>query len=268
MALENRHPLPYRGVYDDKKQVVFTRHHAPPKMPSILVLPLVAHERPLGTLVLGSRRRGAFGEAVRGTLEILASHMAVSLEGARMVKRLEELATTDGLTGLFNKRAMLEIAEQKIAAARRHRRSLAVLVLDIDHFKKVNDTYGHDAGDVVIKGLGQILARERRTTDAVARFGGEEFVVICDETDERGASLLAERVRVELENTTFTVAPAEGSHEPRSIKVTCSVGIGIYPASGTSWDALFKAADTALYASKQGGRNRVSVFGSRAESAA
>jgi diguanylate cyclase (GGDEF)-like protein len=253
MALENRHPLPYRGAYDERKQVVFTRHILPPAMPSILVLPLVAHERPLGTLVLGSRRRGAFGETVRGTLEVLASHMAVSLEGARMVKRLEDLATTDGLTGLLNKRAMLEIADAKIAAAKRFGRSLAVLVTDIDHFKRVNDTYGHDVGDVIIKGLGDILRRAKRTTDAVARFGGEEFVVICEETDEKGALLLAERVREELERTTF-LPDANGG-----VRVTCSIGVATFPASGAPWDALFMAADTALYASKQGGRNRTSV---------
>ncbi len=253
MALENRHPLPYRGAYDERRQVVFTRHITPPAMPSILVLPLVAHERPLGTLVLGSKRRGAFGESVRGTLEVLASHMAVSLEGARMVKRLEDLATTDGLTGLFNKRAMLEIAESKINAAKRFGRHLAVLVADIDHFKRVNDTYGHDVGDVIIRGLGDVLRRAKRNTDSVARFGGEEFVVICEETDEKGAVLLAERVREELEKTSF-VAGAD------RVKVTCSIGVATFPAAGASWEALFKSADTALYASKQGGRNRTTVF--------
>ncbi len=254
MALENRHPLPYRGAYDEKKQVVFTRHITPPSMPSILVLPLVAHDHPLGTLVLGSKKRGAFGEAVRGTLEVLASHMAVSLEGARMVRRLEELATTDGLTGLLNKRAMLDVAEQKIAAAKRFGRSLSVLVTDIDHFKKVNDNHGHDVGDVIIKGLGDILRRAKRTTDSVARFGGEEFVIICEETDEKGAMLLAERVREELERTTFVA-----SEDGKSVKVTCSIGIATFPSAGASWEQLFKAADTALYASKQGGRNRTTL---------
>lgn len=270
MALENRHPLPYRGQFDDKKQIVFTRHITPPKMPSLFVLPLAAHDRPLGTLVLGSRRRGAFGESVRGTLEVLASHMAVSLEGARMMKRLEELATTDSMTGLLNKRAMLDVAEHKIAASRRFGRQLAVLVTDIDHFKKVNDTYGHDVGDVIIKGLGEILRRAKRTTDAVARFGGEEFVLICEETDERGAMLLAERVRTELQKTTFFAGPAEGSTEQRTLSVTCSIGIATYPAAGTTWETLFKAADTALYVSKQGGRNRTTVHvpGPKSERAA
>ena len=253
MVLQNRHSLPYRGEYDDKRQIVFTRRLAPPPMPSIVVLPLVAQDRPLGTLVLGSRRRGVFNDAARSTLEVLASHMAVSLANARMLRRLEELATMDGLTGLLNKRAMLEVAEQKLLAARRFHRRLAVVVADIDHFKNINDTYGHDMGDVVIKGLGTILRQAKRTTDAVARFGGEEFVLICEETDARGAMLLAERVREELGKTTF-------HHGSGSVSVTCSLGVATFPEAGTTWEELFKAADGALYASKRGGRNRSTVW--------
>ncbi|WP_437812103.1 sensor domain-containing diguanylate cyclase [Sorangium sp. So ce1078] len=257
MVLQNRHPLPYRGEYDEKRQVVFTRRVTPPSMPSIIVLPLVVHDRPLGTLVLGSRRRAAFTDSVRSTLEVLASHMAVSLSNARMMRRLEELATMDGLTGLLNKRAMLEVADQKITAARRFSRRLSVLVTDIDHFKKVNDTYGHDVGDVIIKGLGDVLRRAKRTTDAVARFGGEEFVVICEETDARGAMLLAERVREELGRTTFHAA---GSGGPVQCQVTCSIGIATYPEAGSTWEELFKAADESLYVSKRSGRNRSTAW--------
>ncbi|HEY4119681.1 MAG TPA: sensor domain-containing diguanylate cyclase [Byssovorax sp.] len=252
MVLQNRHPLPYRGEYDAARQIVFTRKVAPPQMPSIVVLPLVVHERPLGTLVLGSRRRAAFHEAARGALEVLASHMAVSLSNARMLRRLEELATMDGLTGLLNKRAMLEVAEQKILAAKRFGRHLSVLITDIDHFKNVNDTHGHDVGDVVIKGLGEILRRMKRNTDAVARFGGEEFVIICEETDGRGALLLAERVREELERTTFH-PQGKGALE---VKVTCSIGVATLGEAGERWDELFKGADEALYVSKRSGRNR------------
>jgi diguanylate cyclase (GGDEF)-like protein len=237
-------------------------------MPSIVVLPLLVHERPLGTLVLGSRRRAAFNDAVRSTLEVLASHMAVSLSNARMLRRLEELATMDGLTGLLNKRAMLEVADQKIAAAKRFERHLSVLVVDIDHFKKVNDTHGHDVGDVVIRGLGEILRRAKRNTDAVARFGGEEFVVICEETDARGAMLLAERVREELGRTTFHPQGKAGpGGQPLSLGVNCSIGIATYPDAGTTWEELFKAADEALYVSKRSGRNRSTAWSPSMKSA-
>ncbi|MGO9713765.1 MAG: diguanylate cyclase [Polyangiaceae bacterium] len=257
MVVKNRYALPYKGEFDAGKQVVLSRRFAWPKMPSLLVLPLVLHEKVLGTLILGARRRHAFGDAVRPTLEVLASHLSVSLANARMVQKLEQMATTDGMTGLLNKRAMLEAAEQKVAASARFGRKLSVVVTDIDWFKKVNDTYGHDVGDLVIKGLGAILTRQKRSTDQVARFGGEEFVVLCEQTDEAGAMLLAERIREELEKTTFHAKSA-------SFKVTCSLGVATFPEAGRDWDALFKAADEALYASKHGGRNRVTAWAPKA----
>jgi diguanylate cyclase (GGDEF)-like protein len=160
---------------------------------------------------------------------------------------------------------MLEVAEQKLNSAKRFGRRMAILVTDIDHFKKVNDTHGHDVGDVIIRGLGDILRRAKRSTDSVARFGGEEFVIICEETDEAGARLLGERVRQELERTTFVAGGPGGG---TTLNVTCSVGIATFPEAGATWDSMFKAADTALYASKQGGRNRVTVAGSERSHAA
>jgi len=260
MVVQNRYPLPYKGEFDAAHQLIFTARSQPPAMPSMLVLPLLVHERPLGTLVLGARRRGAFGDSVRPTLEVLASHVAVSLSNARMVKRLEELATSDGLTGLFNKRAMLEMAESKIAAAVRFSRNLSVMIIDLDHFKNVNDTFGHDIGDVVLKGLGGILRKTKRATDAVARFGGEEFIILCEETDSEGAMLLAERIREELQKTTFQTPKGP-------LQVTCSVGVSTFPEGGRDWETLFKGADDALYVSKRSGRNRVTACSRRARAA-
>jgi diguanylate cyclase (GGDEF)-like protein len=219
----------------------------------LLVLPLVIHDRALGTLILGAKRRHAFGDSVRPTLEVLASHLAVSLSNARMVHKLETMATTDGLTGLSNKRAMLEAAALKIAAAARFDRKLSVIVADLDHFKKVNDTHGHDVGDVVISGLGEILRRQKRTTDVVARFGGEEFVVLCEQTDEKGAMLLGDRIREELGKTSFRTTKGP-------LTVTCSIGISTFPEAGRDWESLFKAADEALYVSKRSGRDRCTAW--------
>jgi diguanylate cyclase (GGDEF)-like protein len=256
MVVKNRYALPYRGDFDSARQVVLSRRFPWPTMPSLLVLPLVLHEKALGTLILGARRRNAFGDAVRPTLEVLASHLAVSLSNARMVHKLEQMATTDGMTGLLNKRAMLEAATQKVAASARFGRKLSVVLADIDWFKKVNDTYGHDVGDLVIKGLGAILARQKRSTDQVARFGGEEFVVLCEQTDEAGAMLLAERIREDLEKTTFHA-------DKGTFRVTCSLGVATFPDAGRDWDALFKAADEALYVSKRAGRNRSTAWARR-----
>jgi diguanylate cyclase (GGDEF)-like protein len=190
---------------------------------------------------------------VRPTLEVLASHVAVSLANARMLKRLEELATTDGLTGLYNKRMLSDMAEQKLRSATRFKKPLSVLVCDLDHFKKVNDTHGHDIGDVVIRGFGEVLKRTKRDTDVVGRFGGEEFALVCEETDERGAALLAERIRSELEAESFAT-------ESGPLKVTCSIGVATFPAAGRDWDTMFRSADEALYVSKRSGRNRVTIW--------
>ena len=249
MVVQNRCALPYRGEHEGAHKVVLSKRVPWPAHPSLLVLPLILHDRALGTLILGAKRRHAFGDSVRPTLEVLASHLAVSLSNARMVKKLETMATTDGLTSLLNRRAMLESGAQKIAAAARFDRRLAVVIADIDHFKRVNDTFGHDVGDLVIRGLGEILKRQKRATDVVARFGGEEFVVLCEQTDEKGAMLLAERIRDELGKTTF--------HAPNgSLSVTCSIGVATFPEAGRDWDSLFRAADEALYISKRSGRNR------------
>jgi two-component system, cell cycle response regulator len=253
MVVQNRCALPYRGEYEAGRQVVLSKRLSWPTLPSLLVLPLLMHDRALGTLILGAKRRHAFGEAARPTLEVLASHLAVSLSNARMVHKLETMATTDGLTGLLNKRAMLDAAEQKIAAAARFDRKLATLIVDIDFFKKVNDNWGHDVGDLVIRGLGEILKRQKRNTDLVARFGGEEFVVLCEQTDEKGAMLLAERIREELGKTTFRT-PAG------TLSVTCSVGVATFPEAGPTWEGLFKASDEALYVSKRSGRDRSTAW--------
>ena len=222
-------------------------------MPSLLVLPLSVHERVLGTLVLGSEKPHAFSESVRPTLEVLASHMSVSLANARMLKRLEEQATTDGMTGLLNKRTLMSEADRRIKIATRFKKPLSLLVVDIDHFKKVNDNYGHDVGDVVIKGMGDVLRRIKRDTDIVGRFGGEEFVIVCEQTDEEGAVNLAERIRRELRATTFQT-------ELGPLSVTCSLGVAPFPAAGRDWETLFKATDEALYVSKRSGRDQVTVW--------
>jgi len=261
MVVANRHALPYRGEYDPSRQTVFAVGLAPPKMPSLLVLPLAVADRVLGTLVLGSSQTGAFSESVRPPLEVLASHMAVSLSNARMVKRLEEQATTDGMTGLLNKRTLIAEAEKRLAAAARFKKVLSILVTDIDHFKKVNDTYGHDVGDVVIKGMGEVLKRIKRDTDIVGRFGGEEFVIVCEHTDEAGARNLAERIRRELESTTFQT-------ELGPLSVTASIGVATFPASGSDYAQLFKATDEALYVAKRSGRNQVVAWTPRLRSTA
>ncbi len=256
MVVKNRHYLPYRGEYDEKQQTVYTRRANLRGMQSLLVLPLVVREDAIGTLAVAARRPHAFTDSVRATLQVLANQIAVSMANAASVERLEEMATTDGLTGCLNKRAFLDELEHKRRSAERFNRKLSLIVTDIDHFKSVNDTYGHATGDVVIRELGAILRRVKRETDVVARFGGEEFCVLCEETDTEGAFLLAERIREELAGTIFQT-------ELGKVEVTCSLGVATFPMDAGTDQELFEASDRALYAAKHGGRNQVCTTGSR-----
>ena len=250
MVVKNRHYLPYRGEFDSQQQVLFTKKAKLKGMESLLVLPLVVREEPIGTLIVAAKASGAFGTPVRATLQALSNHLAVAMANARLVRQLEELATTDGLTGCLNKRAFLDQMEQKLLAAQRFGRKLSVIVTDLDHFKAVNDTYGHAAGDRVLRELGQVLRRVKRETDLVARFGGEEFCVLCEETDSHGAQLLAERVREELEST-------ELQTELGPLRVTASLGVATFPDHASSAPDLFVQGDKALYEAKSRGRNQV-----------
>lgn len=163
--------------------------------------------------------------------------------------KLEELATTDGLTGLKNRRALQERMEVDWGRALRYDSPLSLIILDVDKFKSYNDTYGHPAGDEVLRSVGQILADHARETDFVARYGGEEFVVVAG-ADVEGAVSLAERFRTAIEEAEWPLRP-----------VTASFGVATHARPGARTAAeLLSMADSALYRSKQGGRNRVTVY--------
>ena len=250
MVVKNRHYLPYRGEFDPSQQVLFTKRANLKGMESLLVLPLVVREEPIGTLIVAAKSAHAFPSSVRDTLQLLANQLALSLANARAVRRLEEMATTDALTGCLNQRAFTEEIEHKIRAARRFGRKLSLIVTDLDHFKSVNDTFGHATGDRVLRELGRLLKEVKRETDVVARFGGEEFCVLCEETDTRGARLLAERVREQLERTQLPT-------DLGPLQVTASLGVATFPDHADTAEALFEQGDRALYEAKSRGRNQV-----------
>lgn len=166
--------------------------------------------------------------------------------------RLEALAQTDPLTQLVNRRALTIRLVTEMERVRRYNAPLAMLLIDLDHFKLINDTYGHLAGDDVLFGVATLLQRAVRTVDLVARYGGEEFVIVLPETGKQGATSFAERLRDRLASHRFVIA---GSQD---IRVTGSIGVATYPAPGLdSVEDLFRAADAALYRAKGGGRNLV-----------
>lgn len=167
---------------------------------------------------------------------------------------LQLLADTDGLTGLLNRRAFLPFAEDAWNYYKRYDRPFSILMFDIDHFKRINDTYGHAAGDDVIRKMGEIISAGIRTTDKVARFGGEEFVVLLRETDETSASMMANRLREQIARTVVIA----GEHR---ISFSTSVGCALGSSAARDLEDVIHFADTALYAAKSGGRNRVVMDG-------
>jgi len=164
---------------------------------------------------------------------------------------LLELSHTDHLTGLFNRRHMMEALGKELQRCVRKGGNLSFVILDIDHFKMVNDTYGHLQGDVVLKKVAFLLQKELRVYDCAARYGGEEFVAILPDSTLKEAVFVAERIRLSIQGTSFTDELAE-------LKLTISLGVASFPIEGvTAADAFIKLADDALYRAKEGGRNRV-----------
>jgi diguanylate cyclase (GGDEF)-like protein len=216
---------------------------------SLLAVPLKARNRTLGAVIL-TGRRGSFDAAAHRVLGILANQAAGALSTIALLERIKELAIRDSLTTLYNRRAFGDHLAQALAREDRVGGRFGLLLLDIDHFKRLNDTFGHPAGDAVLKNVAQVLLRHLRRGDQAARYGGEEFAVILPGTDEEGAVHLADRIRAALEKSQVTV---EGTR----MGVTASFGAAVWPRDGATLEALLAAADRALYAAKQGGRNRV-----------
>lgn len=172
-------------------------------------------------------------------------------EKEALVQSLNELSTLDGLTGLYNHRTFYTLIEDELARARRFDRPASLLLLDIDHFKHVNDTYGHQAGDAVLKGLSELLGRQVRAIDRVCRYGGEEITIILPEIDLEAATNIAERLRAAVETQTFDI------NSSKPLRITVSIGVASYPAHADNVQALVAAADAAMYEAKRGGRNRI-----------
>ncbi|MBK9517274.1 MAG: diguanylate cyclase [Anaeromyxobacter sp.] len=203
----------------------------------------------LGTLVLGSSLAGVFDQDRMRQLELVALQAGEAVQRARLFDATERLATTDGLTGLTNHRTFQARLDEHLLGAERYRRKVSLLLCDIDHFKSVNDTYGHPVGDVVLKGVAQVIAREARTTDVVARYGGEEFAVVMPETDAAGALVIAERIRERVR-----ALVTETGQGP--LQVTLSLGVATFPEDAGSKAALVARADACLYHAKRHGRNQ------------
>jgi two-component system cell cycle response regulator len=224
--------------------------HDEPDGPAALVLPVQFAGTDIGRLAFGRRQEpDAQGEEV---VRIIARELGGPIRMATLVEEAQRLATIDALTGLMNRRAFLQSLEIEMERATRLHYPLSLILLDVDHFKAVNDSRGHAAGDMVLSGLGRLLAREARKSDLLARWGGEEFIIVLSGADVDGGKIAAERYRAAIEK--FEVRDASGERIP----VTASMGLAsMEPAEHA--DSFVDRADRAMYAAKTAGRNQVAV---------
>ncbi len=217
---------------------------------SLLCLPILAENGEgndlIGMLYLeNNRASGTFTQERFETLEIICLSAAGRLE-------LSRKAVIDGLTELYNHYYFQSILSENFASARRHGQPLSLVLIDIDHFKRFNDTWGHQVGDLVLKEVAQVIKSSCRGGDTVARYGGEEIAVILPMAQNHKAEIVAERVRKAIENHRI-------SHGDEQLSVTISLGLAIFDATIADKDELIRRADEALYRSKAQGRNRLTI---------
>ncbi|MES2265010.1 MAG: DUF484 family protein [Pseudomonadota bacterium] len=253
-------PKPLLGMYDPVRHAHAFPHEVP-GMQSVALVPLLRNKRIIGSLNLGSVDPARFSPSM-GTdfIEHMASIIAICLENVISNEMLKYIGLTDSLTGVYNRRYIDRRLLEEIARARRQQYDISFMYIDIDHFKKVNDTVGHQGGDEVLREVAQRIKAELRLSDALARFGGEEFVVLLINADLDSAAIVAERIRAGIAASLVALP-----HSVR-VSVTASVGVACLDQSGPDQAVeaaaleLIAQADAALYRAKDGGRNRVITY--------
>lgn len=211
---------------------------------SIACIPMIVFSDVVGVINVTNKKKGKeFTEEDVEMLKAVADQAAVAVNKAQ----LWDMAVTDSLTGLYVRRYFMVKLQEEIHRAERYGKRLSVIMADLDRFKKINDTYGHDAGDRALKTISQFLQKNIRDVDAIARYGGEEFVMLIPDADKEAAYCLAQRLREELAKVKFEDLPP----------ITISLGIATFPSDSTDIEELIKKADAAMYEAKQKGRNRV-----------
>ncbi len=228
-----------------------------------LGVPLIFQDRIIGLIALDSTEPDRFTENHARLASAFASQVAAALENARLYEETRRLSITDPLTGIGNRRHFIELAQREFQRSHRYQRPLSLIMLDLDHFKVVNDTYGHLVGDKVLRAIAKLCENNLRESDIIGRYGGEEFLILLPETpgfesapnksDEHTAKAVAERLRKMVESTPTQTAQGE-------IPITISLGIAELTGDIDDLDTLIDRADQALYQAKQGGRNQSVVW--------
>lgn len=224
-----------------------------PRFPVTLAVPLYSAQRVTGVIALYREGAVPFDQKDLDTVVFLAEQGGVAIENVLLHEDAQRLSLTDGLTGVWNRRYLQMQFRQTLASANRFDRPFSVLMLDLDNFKDVNDTHGHQRGDAILIEFAQRAGAALREIDTFVRYGGEEFVCLLSETDISGARTTAEKIRQTIASDPFTAV----GEEPVSVSV--SIGVACYPLHGNGYQSLIEAADQALYQAKEDGRDRVRV---------
>lgn len=251
-ALDSGQYLYYERAEAASRRPVFAENIKLPDFGSLLIHPFGSREEPLGALVVGWNAGLALDNGALAFCDILCQQVALGLLQIRALEKLKEMATTDELTGLKNRRIFFEVAHEAAKRSKRYHQPLSILLIDLDFFKRINDTYGHAGGDEVLRRVAELMEGHARETDLPARIGGEEFAMLMPHTDERGAATLAERLRM-------AAAGLRVKWEDLPVKITVSIGITQLDGNQTV-EQMLEHADQALYFAKQNGRNRVERF--------
>ncbi len=217
-------------------------------------IPILRQDKLLGVMFFSRLAKDGFNPNEKELLATLSVQVAVALENANLYSQAKELTQTDDLTAIYNRRYFYQALTMEVKRSRRFKRPLSLLMIDVDYFKKFNDTYGHLVGDQVLKELASVLSKNIREVDTLARYGGEEFAMILLDTDVDNAYLTAEKLRKLIENH---FKHSKIGHE---LKITISLGVSGMPTDATTIDDLINHADIALYSAKVKGRNQVVVF--------
>jgi diguanylate cyclase (GGDEF)-like protein len=221
-------------------------------MASDMAIPLRSHGQVTGAFRVASRRSFAYEPEDFDLLRRLADFVAVAVENQRLLEANRRMAEVDGLTGVCNHRHFRTLLMREGERARQLGQPLALVMVDVDHFKRVNDNHGHPMGDAVLRHVAGVLARRVRRSDVVARYGGEEFAMLLPGSDAVAAARMAEELRAAI------AAGSGHANDPAPpVGVTASFGVAAIPADAATETALVEAADAALYRAKRGGRNRV-----------
>ena len=252
--------LSYPNDCKDEKILEITKEHQTPELVNdgkIYAIPLIFEGKNVGSLVAKSVEDEIIPKD-REYLEQLSNQMAITINRANVYAEILKHATLDALTGFYNRRQLEERIKQEVSNAKRQHAPLCGIMTDIDYFKNVNDTYGHAAGDLVLKTIAKVIRGQLREYDIAGRYGGEEFSILLPFTKINEAQMVAERLRQTVENKVIDISKVAPESEQKDIKITLSLGIYEIKEDDSEED-LMKKADKALYQAKNTGRNKVVV---------